>query len=227
MYDCSFLKYCSQLHVTSVRSDHRTTMLHTINRFCMEIPISPVVEDFLWRDVHRVEFGTWIQSSNNNAIAFANNNWTLFNNRIADQPLKCLFSGTASNVNQSNIVIMKPMFDLQTLSYEDIHKVIDDFFVKYIQDSGRKFAFVFGDQQTWVRLWMIHMQDPDVYRWLIPIPGEWHWTWHILKAIYRTYYYVILLPLSKVLGYTSLDREADNFHYAEDFLELVTIAVTK
>ena len=39
------------------------------------------------------------------------------------------------------------------------------------------------------------------------------------------YYDFILLPFSKMLGYRSLDKTVANFHYAEDFLEMVTIAI--
>lgn len=39
------------------------------------------------------------------------------------------------------------------------------------------------------------------------------------------YYKSILLPFSKIIGFRNLDPKADNFHYAEDLLEMVTIAI--
>ena len=39
------------------------------------------------------------------------------------------------------------------------------------------------------------------------------------------YYSFVLLPFSKMLGYKSLDESVANFHYSEDFLEIVTIAI--
>ena len=71
------------------------------------------------------------------------------------------------------------------------------------------------------------VQDPVKYNWMIPVPGEWHWTWHIIKGIYRMFYTTVLKPFSVILGFSSLDDEAVNFHYAEDFLEMVTIAIQK
>ena len=59
------------------------------------------------------------------------------------------------------------------------------------------------------------------------VPGEWHWSWHILKGIFRKYHHTILWPLAKVMGYSSLDENVANFHYVEDFLEMVTIAIQK
>src|ERR1700761_6329806 len=60
---------------------------------------------------------------------------------------------------------------------------------------------------------------------MIPVPGEWHWTWHIIKGIFVLYYDSILLPCAKAMGYSTLDREAKNFHYAEDLLQIVTIGI--
>ena len=39
------------------------------------------------------------------------------------------------------------------------------------------------------------------------------------------YYRSILLPFAKALNFRNLDENADKFHYAEDLLEIVTIAV--
>ncbi len=77
----------------------------------------------------------------------------------------------------------------------------------------------------WIKLFLLRLRQPNEYHWVIPIPGAWHWTWHIIKGIYLVYYDSILLPFSAILGYSSLDKEANNFHYAEDFLEIVTMAV--
>lgn len=37
----------------------------------------------------------------------------------------------------------------------------------------------------------------------------------------------MLKPLSQVLGYSTLDVDCANFHYGEDFLEMVTLAIAK
>ena len=89
----------------------------------------------------------------------------------------------------------------------------------------RTFVLVSGDQQTWIRMWMLRKKYADKYSWLVPIPGEWHWTWHILKAIFKIFGITILKPFADILGFSSLDLEANNFHYAEDLLQMVTIGI--
>ena len=123
--------------------------------------------------------------------------------------------------------IQEPMENLQTLQYKDIILVIDEFYRKHIQQTVRNFAFVSGDQQTWIKLMILRQKNQNKYNWMIPIPGEWHWTWHIIKGIFRMFYDSILHPFAKVLGFKSLDKKADNFHYAEDLLEMVTLSVFK
>ena len=91
--------------------------------------------------------------------------------------------------------------------------------------SERTFAFVSVDQACFALVWGLKKQFPRKFSWVIPVPGEWHWSWHILQAIYRMYGTYILLPLSRVLNYSNLDIKAQNFHFAEDFLQLVTIAL--
>ena len=48
---------------------------------------------------------------------------------------------------------------------------------------------------------------------------------HLLLQNTQVYYHTILLPFSRVIGFKKLDAEALNFHYAEDLLEMVTIAI--
>jgi hypothetical protein len=74
-------------------------------------------------------------------------------------------------------------------------------------------------------MWMLRKKYADKYSWLVPIPGEWHWTWHILKAIFKMFGITILKPFADILGFSSLDLEANNFHYAEDLLQMVTIGI--
>ena len=221
--NCDFKK-----HVTHVRSDHRTTMLHVITQFVIEIGVEvdiPAVD--VWFDVDRIEFGEWLQSNAVEARTFAETCFTSMVNRDETLALRYMYSNRDSNLIRSDFVILEPELNCSTLKYEDIERVLCKFYSNYLETSSRTFAFVSGDQQTWIKMWYLRILHPVKYLWLIPIPGEWHWTWHILKGIYRMYGKTLLLPLSIVLNYTSLDLEADTFHYAEDFLQIVTLALFK
>jgi hypothetical protein len=59
------------------------------------------------------------------------------------------------------------------------------------------------------------------------VPGEWHWTWHILKAIFKIWGESHFVPWSVVLNYSSLDVNCKSFHYGEDFLQIITLALFK
>lgn len=210
-------------------------------RFVVEIPhnIAIAAED-LWENVNRSDFGLWLQNTADKANLWANDNYLLFSAHQFSMPLKYLYTNTASFLQKSDITWLPALPNLQTLSYKDIELVLENFYTNFILPYGRLFAAIGGDFQVWDRLFMLHRRNPIKYHWLIPVPGEWHWQWHILIAIYRylivnnnnlllyrLYYKSILLPLSEVLGFRILDSKAANFHYAEDLLQMVTIAVHK
>jgi hypothetical protein len=117
------------------------------------------------------------------------------------------------------------MPNLQTKTYEDIEYILENFRVNYIVPYDRICAILGGDFQVWDRMFMLHRKHPQKYHWLVPVPGEWHWLWHILIAIYKLFYHTILLPFSRVIGFRTLDAKALNFHYAEDLLQMVTLAI--
>ena len=238
-------------HVTHVRTEHRTEMIHLINRYIyinsytviltknhtnshfflyrylVEIPVEITLSlEQLWQPVNRVDFGNWLQNNSIAMVGFINTTFTSFTNRLPTLPLKSLYQDQLSNnAHFSDVTFLKPLFDLQTLSYEDILAVVDNFYKTYMEPVGRQFAVTVGDYQVWEKLFLLHVESPEKFKWMIPMPGEWHWTWHIIIAIFRIYYISILLPFATIIGFLSLDPDARNFHYAEDLLQIITIAV--
>jgi len=59
-----------------------------------------------------------------------------------------LFTGTESKVNKCDFTIFKPIFDTETLKYDDVRRILEEFNLKYISDTERTFVFVGGDQQV-------------------------------------------------------------------------------
>ena len=221
--NCSF-----RLHVAHTRSDHRSSFIHVINQYIAELPHRCMVQaGSLWREVSVNDFGKLIQPSPVDSENFARKCWQAFEARPEEMPLRFLYNTHQSNVRKTDLTILEPHVGLETLTYRDIKIVVDKFFEDYLQHSPRTIAFVSGDQQVWIKLFYLRTEEPQKYGWMIPVPGEWHWLWHILKGIFRLYYDTILLPFSKMLGFSSLDKEANNFHYAEDFLQMVTVAIFK
>lgn len=197
--------------------------------FLVEILVEVEIHmDDLWTPIDKAQFRNWLQSTDNELVVDTNANWKLFSAHQKDKPLKLLYEGRAPDqVPKSDFIFLKPLIDLQTTSYDDIKANLEQFKAEYITAAGCQFAVVAGDFQVWDHLFQLHCKNPAEFGWLIPVLGEWHWTWHILKAIYQVYYTTILWPFAKLLGYHSLNIEADNFHYAEDFLEIVTLTTCK
>ena len=197
-------------------------------RFVVEIPHNVTIgARKLWCDVNCAQFGNWLQSTADEANRDANNNFLLFSAKAANQPLKFLYHETESHVSKSNIIFLPALPNRETKSYADIQHILELFRLNYIVPFNRFFAVIGGDFQVWDRLFQLHRNNPVMYHWFIPVPGEWHWLWHILIAIYKTFYKTILLPFSQIIGFRSLDLKAVNFHYAEDLLQMVTIAIHK
>ena len=75
-------------HVTST---NRSSMLSFIVQFVVELPESLDIDPAdLWRDVKRVEFGNWLQSTNDESQFFSLDCWGLFNSRPKDMPNRFL-----------------------------------------------------------------------------------------------------------------------------------------
>ena len=215
------------LYKRAIRSGNHTEIMHIISRYIVEVPVEiNICANELWLNVEREEFGNWLQWNDDAAIAFTNSNFNSFLIRPRDKPLKFLLHHSASAVPRSDITFIKPLFDLKTTSNRDVKFIVDDFYMAHIAGTYRICAIVSGDFQVWCKLWFLHVRYPTKYHWLIPVPGEWHFLWHILKAIFQVYYNTILLPFSKIITFKFLDRDCKNFHYGEDLLEMVTIAVS-
>jgi hypothetical protein len=218
-----------RIHVTHVRTENRTEVLNTINQFVMELPCLPiaVAARDIWMRFSDADFSKWIAATATESETFSSASWNLFLERPHTIPLRFMYRDTQSTTAKSAVFILPPLFNLQTLTYEDIEIVVQQFYDKYMGGSSRTFAFVSGDQQVWIKLWYLRMRQPVKYIWMIPVPGEWHWTWHILQGIFGHYTDSILLPFAKLLGFSVVDKKAKVFHYAEDLLEMVTIGVSK
>ena len=186
------------LHVTHTCSNHRSSYIHLINSFIVEIPhVSRVLAKDLWNEISNKAFGRWMKATADESEQFSESCWKAFLQRPTDAPLCFLYNNTLSRVHKSDVTILEPLANIQTLSYAHVELVVNSFFQQYIQNCDRTFAFVSGDQQVWIKLWLLRMKQPLKYHWMIPVPGEWHWTWHILKAIYAKFYDSILLPFAK------------------------------
>ena len=128
-------------------------------------------------------------------------------------------------MKKSKFIILTPTIPSNVATYSAVEAVLENFWETHIALLERMFAFVSVNQACFALVWGLKKQFPRKFSWVIPVPGEWHWNWHILQAIYKIWGTYLLLPLSHVLNYSNLDLKAQNFHFAEDFLQMVTLAL--
>ena len=215
-------------HVACVRSEGRSEYLDIVTRFILELPLQlDISTALLFQQWSVSEFANWIQGSDFHARELCNNTTNIMLAHSNLKELKQALTQGSQRINTQKLTILEPMINSSTASYADVGKSLSLFYEQYLQCSNRSFAIVQGDEQVFTLCWHLRMREPIKYAWLVPVPGEWHWTWHIIKGIFRLYGEYILLPLSKILNYSNLDLKAETFHYAEDFLEMVTLAVGK
>ena len=65
------------------------------------------------------------------------------------------------------------MLDVDTASYDDIYNSLQA--IKRAILPGTEMILLVGDQQTYERLFHLKSKRPVSHRWLIPLPGEWHY----------------------------------------------------
>ena len=219
--NCDFFQ-----HKTSIRTANRSKMLHTTTQFYFKIKSDIQIHvNHIWSKISKEHFMDYMEAS----FTFCNNLVNLAHASVQSVYLTNWLKFAPSNpqitLNHNDMVILMPLIDCNTSTYAAVELVLERFAQQFIYPSRRTFAFVNSDQPVHNMMWTLRAQNPNKYSWLVPIPGEWHWNWHILKGIYKLYGHYILVPLSQQLGYSNLDVKCSNFHYAEDFLQLVTIAL--
>jgi hypothetical protein len=83
-----------------------------------------------------------------------------------------------------------------------------------------------GNWQTFSHMFELMLKEPNDWKFLVPIPGEWHWNWHILKAIFKIWATYLLNPIAiEILSFKNFDIKGKNFHNAEHLLELITVGL--
>ena len=221
--NCDFFR-----HVANIRSDHRSTMIHVCTQLVAELsdPLDIAIAD-IWSPIGKTKLVNYLHCDYDFANQIANSSYTCVSHISKQFWLKFAPVEGPSNSKKSNFTILDPLTSCNTATYSAVARVLDCFWIQHMAESERTFTFVSVDQACFARVWGLKKQFPAKYSWVIPVPGEWHWSWHILQGIYKIWGTSVFLPLSRTLNYTTLDVTARNFHFAEDFLQLVTLAVIR
>ena len=83
-------------------------------------------------------------------------------------------------------VYQEPVLNVNTASYQDI-----DTSTQFISDrklAGSEMILIVGDQQLHIRLLWQKIYNPDRWNWMLPLPGEWHFSVHVLMALHKLWF---------------------------------------
>lgn len=121
-----------------------------------------------------------------------------------------------------------PLVDCSTGSYTDNCRVMwfIHYFISLIYVASN-YIFIVGDEQTFDRMVKLKSQRPQQYWWLIPIPGEFHFTGHVLAAIYRLWWPQLLHSCSVYLQRRGVDRDwgMAQFNRHDEFMFIIITAL--
>lgn len=87
---------------------------------------------------------------------------------------------------QAELRYMPPVLDVDTASYDDIYKSLNA--IKHAILPYTEMVLLVGDQQTYERLFHLKSKRNASHRWLVPLPGEWHYVVHALMAIHALWW---------------------------------------
>ena len=147
---------------------------------------------------------------------------------------------------QTELLFEEPLLDAGTAAYADVDKwlvAVRNLFCFLVgitvgcvagdeqewTPSAADLVLVVGDQQTWSRMLWLKLMHPERYSWMLPLPGEFHFTVHLLMAIHILWWHTIIffavnsLDSHKTIkqGWTSVEQ----YKYYDHFYQLTIRAL--
>jgi hypothetical protein len=94
----------------------------------------------------------------------------------------------------SLVFYMPPIFNVGTASYKDVEKVLAAI---QLALGGFVLIAVCGDGLSYDRVYRLKAANPFKYQWVLLLPGEFHFTVHVLMAVHRLWYKKLVAHLLK------------------------------
>jgi hypothetical protein len=110
---------------------------------------------------------------------------------------------------RSRFIFETPVLDAGTAAYKDVDRFLTAvrmmflFLIGLPQCAWRAAAsvvLVVGDQQTYSRMLWLKLYHPSKYDWVVPLPGEFHFTVHALMAIHKLWWRSLIRWVVTKLG---------------------------
>lgn len=138
-------------------------------------------------------------------------------------------------VGPTKVVYQKPVYGVSTAAYKDVAETIKAVKAFHIDELGHSCVGVVGDWQTFNRMWHLKIQegDGDALDWLIPLPGEFHFTWHCAQALYKLFWLQLLSWAATAANMTKSMKApnemdcTDNIKYIDHFMQLMIMSTTQ
>lgn len=215
-------------HVTHKRQHHASILLQTINYYSMEAgPIHLIEANNIWLacdEDELINFANHVAGTTEWCENLAQTTTQLAMRYTHLHSLKDIAIEQDTPHPSSNIIIHAPFLDRSTSFYADIEASLGHFHQQFLHNTPLTYLFVAGDEQTFTLMWKLRIAAPEQYQWLVPIAGDFHWYWHVLKGIFRVWGRWMFVPIARLLEWRKFDLAAKNFQFAEDFFNLISIA---
>ena len=125
----------------------------------------------------------------------------------------------------SRVVYQPPVLEVSTAAYADVEKFLEAVKNEHIRRLGHKVVGVLGDWQTFNRMWHLKIHDAS-FSWLVPLPGEFHFTWHVGQSMYILWWNHLFGwvankgNMEKTMKPPSDMDHCENIQYVDHFLQL-------
>ena len=121
---------------------------------------------------------------------------------------------------------LTPIRQATTTTYGEMLEFVREESLRMLSHKPN-YLFVIGDQQTYER--MIHLKNnyPDLFWWLIPIPGEFHVCAHMLECIYHLFWTQLFKDLRAPMNRAHITefKLIETFNTHEEFALVVCAGV--
>ena len=131
----------------------------------------------------------------------------------------------------STLIYQPPLYDTGTASYQDVRRILARIHDYHIKCLGQRIVLVVGDHQTYDRMLKLKINSTsNEYSWLVSLPGELHFKWHVTLALHRLWWkrlagwFCATAGMIETINENSMEA-ADKIKYILDFYSRVCLAI--
>lgn len=146
----------------------------------------------------------------------------------------CVLHHPSYDPKGSHFYIYDPaLFDISTAAYVDVIRIMDSIQQLHVDGVKNSFraVFVVGDQQTYDRMCALIVEQPERFRWCIPMNGDFHFVAHTIAAFHDLYFLPFTKWIVDKLGFDKVIKANDDnitkWKQYDHFYQLITFSIIK